>query len=761
MHPALRTSRHALTLLAVALVLAGCRREPPRGFVLAAEVGAGRFAVGDGDDVDGLRFVDAPRPAEITVDGERRPAVLTSAAGWSWRGRVPEGARLSVGVQAYPAAWRQATSLRAEVAVRDGDRREVLKILKATRREPLRWLDAGVDLGRFAGREVTLEVTARLVGLTDDDARVVAWGPVAVSAPGAPEVTAERKRPNVLFILVDTLRHDRLTPYGYERDTTPEMQRWLAQAGAVVEDAYAQAPWTLPSVISFMTGRQPGELVGADMATFALPDGVPTLAERLAKLGYETGGFYANPTLHAGIGFARGFRTFYTAPPTLESMRLDASDVNGRAMAWLAAHQDGERPFFLYVHYIDPHDPYLAPDLVDGRSPFYPEYRGPVLGGWVHGFYTGRLQLRGPEDVAHLSALYDSEVRWVDQAIGRLLATLSPETLAETLIVLTSDHGEELYDHGGWKHGQTLYEEQIHVPLLVRWDGRIRPGTRLAGTVSLLDLAPTIVAAAVGAADPAQDGIDLLPALTGEAPLPRRAAQARHLASGPLRAAAVLDGRKLVLFDREARFTPADELQAHLYAVDMERLARAELYDLAADPAERRNLAGERPAEVGRLAPAIAAQLDLELPGLRVTAGDVPPGSRLGGTIRFERPPAEWISLFLAAEDRVAQDGVALRFDLTAETFEKGFLVRGDVGSLAEISLTLDGVPLPPQRIALGDGKPYRGGRVLPEELLAAGRPRADAAVRLWIHDGAAAEVPARAADPETERRLRALGYIK
>jgi arylsulfatase A-like enzyme len=124
--------------------------------------------------------------------------------------------------------------------------------------------------------------------------------------------------------------------------------------------------------------------------------------------------------------------------------------------------------------------------------------------------------------------------------------------LANTLVVLTADHGEELGDHGSWKHGQTLYQEMIRVPLLMRWDGTSRPAAGIAGTVRLLDLLPTLNAAAGGKPDALWQGIDLLPALLGRSPVPRQAAFAETLSSGPARASVVVDGKKLVLFNRRS-----------------------------------------------------------------------------------------------------------------------------------------------------------------------------------------------------------------
>jgi arylsulfatase A-like enzyme len=750
-------SDRARPLLLVALLLAGCSGEKERGFQLDR-------AVMDGT-VEGFSFSRPPEVTELEIDHERRPVVLT-ASSWTWRGVVPPGASLHAGVQTLPAVWSAIRGIEAWVVASDGEERELLDVARVgpvpAGEEP-RWLNLRADLARYADREVTLEFHAALDGLPAEhrESNLVAWGPVSVSAP---EPAGERKRPNVLLIVVDTLRWDRLTPYGYKRETSPEIARWLAEPGTVVEEAYSQAPWTLPSVVSFLTGRTPGDLLGPDPAAYGIPDSVSPLAERMAALGYETGGFVANPTLHAGAGFGRGFRTFYAPPADVAWIRRHADELNRHALPWLAASQD--RPFFLYVHYIDPHDPYENPDVVDNRSPFETEpYTGPITGDWIHGIYTGRIPLEDPKrDLAHIDALYDSEVRYVDRFIGELLATMSPEVLADTLIVLTADHGEELYDHGGWKHGQTLYEEQIHVPLLVRWDGRVKAGSRLPGTVRLLDLVPTIVAAAGGEADPAWDGVNLLPALTGQGPLPRRPAFAQHLSSGPLRAAAVLGKEKLILFNREEPFEPADGLQAHLWEQDLGRLGRVELYDLARDPRERAGHAA--PIRAGRLAPIVHGHLDAQLPGLRVLLEGAPAGSRWSGSIAFERAPERWRPYFLGPEDRVDLSGSVLRFDLKGEAIAKGFRVEGDIGAVRAVEARRDGRPLPAGRVLVGRGTPYGGGALAPAALnsphwpVTGGVGGGDGVLRLWRHLGAG-EGRRTEVDPETEKRLRNLGYIQ
>lgn len=754
----------ALAWLALAsIALTACGR-PDEGFHLLPLVAEKSYVVSRDEMPEGLSFPREPEVRELEIDHEERPVVLASAAApWRWRGRIPPGARLNAGVQTFPVAWKTVRSLRVTVSARDGRTREILEVASTAEREEPRWLDFEVDLSRFAGREITLEMAATLEGLpaSHRENNVVAWGPVLLSGPPAPD---EERPPNVLFILVDTLRHDHLTPYGYTRDTSPEIKRWLADPGAVVENAYSQAPWTLPSVISFMTGRQPGELVGSDLAAFGIPDDVKPLAEWMTERGYHTGGFVANPTLHAGAGFGRGFRTYFAPPPSLEWLRRHADDVNRHALPWLRAFQ--RRPFFLYVHYIDPHDPYENPDMINGRAFFMPDYTGPVAGGWIHGIYTGRLQMADlARDVPYIEALYDGEIRYVDRHIGALLAALDPDVLKNTLIVLTADHGEELQDHGGWKHGQTLYEEQIHVPLIFRWDGRIKAGTRLSGTAQLLDLVPTLMSAAGGEADASWDGIDLLPALTRGAELPRRAVFAEGLSGGPLRAAAVLDGRKLVLFNREDPFQPADGLQEHLWRLDLARLGRAELYDLTKDRGERRDLAAADPRGVDRLAPVIHDQLALELPGLWVLPDGLPAGSRLSGSIAFERPPAGWKPYFLGPEDRVELAGGRLRFDLTGAPGGKGLRIEGDFGRIAAVEASLDGRPLPPGGVRIGADAAYAGRPVAPAALRSPRSPltgqRTGPSLRLWMYDGSEAVDRRTKKDPETEKSLRSLGYIQ
>jgi arylsulfatase A-like enzyme len=749
-------------LLSIPLGLISCRASPPAGWDL---VRAAKSSPPSGLPSD-FHFSAAPSVSDLEVDSERRPVAIATLSTWSWRGRVPDGAHLHVGGQLVPEAWRRAPGLEITVSAVQGSVREILDVARADPAAPQRWVDLDVDLTAYAGKRIALDFTASTpspagnTALPRADEPVMAWGPVVLAVRDA----APRPNPNVLFILVDTLRADHLPAYGYARDTAPNIQRFLAERGTVVDTAYSQAPWTMPSVISFLTSREPGEILSGRPTGFALPPGIETLGERLSRLGYRSAGFYANYILHAGIGFDRGFETFYCPPGTSSSMFLHAESVTSRAESWLRAHQ--EEPFFLYLHLIDPHDPYDNPEIVGNRSPFETEpYTGRVAGSWIHGISQGRIHLDEPvADRAHITALYDSEIHYADRYLGRLFATLRPEVLANTLVVLTADHGEELGDHGSWKHGQTLYQEMIRVPLLMRWDGHIPAGGRLAGTVRLLDLLPTLNAAAGGKPDAAWQGIDLLPALLGRSPVPRQPAFAETLSSGPARASVVVDGKKLVLFNRRSPFVPEDELQERLWRIDLARLARAELYDLAADAGEHTNLAEREPEARATREQAILRQLDRELPGMRVILSGLPAGRRVSGSIDFDTPPVRWSSYFLGDTDHVTLEGSRLHFDVLGDGLDKGVIVEGDFQALRKVESAIDGGGALALSLGGGLGASTDSGGNVPLARLAVNEmPAATAgpSMRIWIAAARGAKSALTPENAETLKRLRALGYVQ
>ena len=319
-------------------------------------------------------------------------------------------------------------------------------------------------------------------------AAVVAAGAACSPPPGADGPLAGR---HVLLVNVDTLRADHLGAYGYERETSPFLDR-LAAEGVVFEDAVANSSYTRESVAALFTGQLPSRS-GASGWHAAPPDAAPHLAERLRAAGYRTG-FLSNTVMLTQQGFTRGFDVVQHLP-----RRWDLSGMgprlSERALAF--AETADARPFFLYLHYLDPHAPY-APDAAFRARVGGPAHDPPLA---LYDDVEPRLgALRdegfGPGDSRFddLVARYDAEIAATDAALEQLHHGLAARgLLARTLWVVTADHGEEFLEHGWVEHGWTLHRESIHVPLLFWAPGGLAPA-RVAAPVSQLDLLPTLLA---------------------------------------------------------------------------------------------------------------------------------------------------------------------------------------------------------------------------------------------------------------------------
>ena len=304
------------------------------------------------------------------------------------------------------------------------------------------------------------------------------------SAPPAP-------RPNLLLVTIDTLRADRLGAYGYEAPTSPNFDR-LAETGALFEIAYAPMGATSPSHATLFTSRSP-LAHGLVRNGFPLAAGERLLSEVLRDSGYQTAGFVSAYPVGRKLGFARGFEHFdddFSAGT--DSFRHDPSDSGGDAeeeQSWEGESLDGgfdrggaatvdaalrwlgephSKPVFLWVHLFDPHRPYAPPQRFAS-------------------LFTKPNQPRRERN----SALYDAEIRGVDEELERLTSAFE-RLFEDTLLVIAADHGEALWQHGFRAHGHTLYEEELRVPLLFRWPERIAPG-RIRQPAHLIDIAPTLV----------------------------------------------------------------------------------------------------------------------------------------------------------------------------------------------------------------------------------------------------------------------------
>jgi arylsulfatase A-like enzyme len=361
---------------------------------------------------------------------------------------------------------------------------------------------------RLGSRPARLTGVLVLLGLTILGAPAVSqWmgEPVKAAAQAAP-VSTHHAMGKVVLITIDSLRRDSLGCYGSGRNDTPRIDGF-AKEGLRFTRAYSAAPWTLPSLASMMTGLAPFSHGVVTMGN-ALPEQSLTFAERMSKAGYLTGGIGYNAHLTESKGMNQGFASydFYpkTVPPELRSVgtrilkraglehrpRRGASthDLTEFSTAWTLGHRDND--FFLWVHYFDPHSPYAPPaeyaphdKLVDRFGSAFND-KGLARDGTFG---------RTADERGWVRELYDAEVRYADHEVGRLLDALKAEGLYDdSLIVVTIDHGEEFWDHGGFEHGHTLYNELLAAPLIVKMP-RAAGGGTCDTPVSLGGLMPTVL----------------------------------------------------------------------------------------------------------------------------------------------------------------------------------------------------------------------------------------------------------------------------
>jgi arylsulfatase A-like enzyme len=391
-------------------------------------------------------------------------------------------------------------------------------------------------------------------------------------------------RPNVILIVVDTLRRDRLPGYGALRDAAPALAR-LAEQGVLFERVIAPSSWTKTSMASIVTARNP-DRHGVRGVEDVLPERFTSLAQAFSAGGYETVGINANPWLRREFGFASGYDVYevHSFAP--------ARKLNHRART-LIADRSG-RPFFLYLHYMDVHAPYLPGAACFGAPPLDVPGFGPMPDKVLEGRYR-KDALAAPGVQERVEALYEAEIRCADATIGELLDELRGlGRLDDTIVVVTSDHGEAFREHGTTEHGWNLYPEVYEVPLVIAWPGQLTAGVRVDRQVSSVDLAPTLLELA---------GLSVPQSFEGRSLLPLEAA------GRPDGVAICAVGLNDYVPDRDYVAVVSRE---HLF-IKERRTGAVELYGLRDDPGAQRNLGEQHPA-AGPLA-ALAASAALEKAG--------------------------------------------------------------------------------------------------------------------------------------------------
>jgi arylsulfatase A-like enzyme len=498
---------------------------------------------------------------EISLGDVTRHGVLLPAPSQArWQVQVPDGAVFEAEARVLPPAVKQGLRSDGALAVLRLHSDEGVRELLEQPVGPDRWVDLQVDLSRWAGQRVELELATATAGSPDLDYLFVA----------NPAVYCPAREPrHVVLIFVDTLRRDHLGLYGYDRDTCPAVDAW-AQRAVVFEDVRATSSWTLPSVRSLLTGMPQGAW-----------GEVEPLQARLSQAGFTTAAFVANAFLTPAFDMGAGWGLYEY------DLLAPADEQVDRALSFLEDHR--HRDAMVMVQFMDPHMPYREPEEFQGR------WAG-AIPDWLDG-KINRRDLRGMrlEDEKreaardYLVGRYDQNIRFVDHELQRLLSSLDDDAV----VVLFSDHGEEFWEHDSVEHGHTLYDELLRVPLVMAAPD-LPPG-RVDTPVSLLDLTPTVLDLL---------GLEEDGTLLGRSLTP--------LARGDQAAVEELGGRPLffggLLYGNEAWGVRAPVGLKWISSGGSQKL-----FDLQADPLEQANLARKSGASLERFPPLLAEALDREV----------------------------------------------------------------------------------------------------------------------------------------------------
>jgi arylsulfatase A-like enzyme len=560
-------------------------------------------------------------PARVEVSGPGAPARTTGrslfqAAGTSisYAFELPPGARLRARGRLHLASGALPNQPEGEVVVAlqsDGSEERVLQ--RRGVRELAGTTDFVVDedLSELGGRMARVTFAFSLAEWRDASSlqrlpapegvefewiNPVIQGRVEREPPRRSE--AERRRYNVLLVLLDTLRSDHTEPYGGKTVQTPALRR-LAAAGVTFENAFTNSSWTRPAVASLLTSMRPTAHRTLHLKD-KLANAVPYLPEILRAAGYRTVAISNNGHFSRALGFARGFDQFHeyfrTRNDVLQRLRSPEAQAASVWRTFIApeARNAEQKPFFVFLHEIDPHAPYAPLPPYDELYDF--GYRGNIMGYEMEKYHENIKILRAANhyrgwldepDLRYLQSRYDAEITFMDRYLGWILERLEESGLAEdTLVIFLSDHGEGFMEHGSLGHGQHVYEEVLRVPLIFSLPDVVPAGRRPTVHAQLLDVGPTILDLLGIEAPEMLQGMSLLPHLDGSEkegalrPIIARSNSSSLPKGTPLRLVQAKDslrygGWKLIRHDYDFRTTGQYQY---------------ELYDLVADPGEKLNL---------------------------------------------------------------------------------------------------------------------------------------------------------------------------
>ena len=559
----------------------------------------------------------------------------------------------------------------------------------------------------------------------------------------------------VLLFLVDTLRSDRLQTYGYEHPTSPELLEFARDA-VLFEHSYSTAPWTKPSVASLFTSYYPLEHRALERGD-RLTSVIPTVSEHFSARGYETVAFSANPFITSEFGFNRGFDVFRAMKGSDDIKDACVEDLY-EAFKSVILGRVSQRPLFVYVHAMEPHAPYEP--LVEDIKTIYPDYTGATSGDINRKKWS-------QVSIDELNVLYDSEIRHSDRGFGKFLSLLKEEGVYDdALIVFTSDHGEEFMEHDGLGHGNRLWEELVKIPLLIKMPGNSNGGRRIARTVSLIDLVPTLLAAIGNPLEGSVvSGRSFLPLLTDEEEK---------------------EGKTPDIFIDESRVrVEMSSLRRGpwkmIYQTRPEQ--RLQLYDINRDPGETEDVASTNPLILEQMEEILVERMNQRTSGFWIVALAGTKTGYLSGSVRLSGRIEDLDPYGLEEGDSVerTEDGFYFRIRVSPPNVESGHLflkldprkafrfTTDPVGTEIEFEVLLDDEDLSVRNIRLGAERVYAHTNPFvtdagdPNLFLSAHnipmtKKKAGSPIEVMVgHIPFSENVTI---DEETEERLRALGYV-
>ena|GEM_PF-396785 len=767
--PYLAVAKRVTALLATALIL-------------AVPIPGQRSASSAEKPVSCIRLIDYTGPIveslgsepygfnKVTIGSETRNALCFPVPGrLAHEILVPEapvGFDFGIGIRS-DTAEKSGASVRFRIAVETasaGPQQVFARVLNAEAGADNEWFDCRVDLSAYAGKRASI-VMETLLPSSDNRAEGSASCFAAWSNPTVHRLERDESAPNVLIYMIDTLRADHLGVYGYTRKTSPNLDTF-ARNGILFRSAFSTASWTRPAVASLLTSLYPS-FHGAIDRPDVMDDSVTTLSEILLREGYSTAAFVTNPNVLPLYGFAQGFETFGDIEAEQWHLKAGkASELNQAAFEYLERHRD--RKFFLYLHSNDPHHPYRP------EEPYNRTFarRGDDVGPQA---YEKAERLSEADKKRVWESLYDGEIRYNDKHIGDLLRELKRMGLFDdTLIVFVSDHGEEFLDHGGWQHGHTLFDELIHVTLMMKLPSSFAPAAHdvsVDSLVTIMDVIPTILELLEIPRPAETHGNSLFPLIRGDT------------GGAPQQVICEQNLNEFTLF---AVRTPK-----YKYILRTRPHERKRLYDVEVDPRETKNLIEAESAIADSFQRVVDDFCASSQSGVHLAfTGDGEDRSvsitatAAGGFIAVRKVQCE-------AEDTaiLSENGSKATFSLAierersirpgspgalqakrADIDEVILLISENTGPIM-LDILLDGNTIDRERVFLGtDGKnparcPIHIEPNAPELLASAlHRPpkpdRKQAACYIW-------EVPSQQAkrvvelDEKTRERLKALGYIK